>query len=311
MRNVVSAALSATLVATLAIAPGAADAGDSVNILILKEHGVGSAATAQTYVDKLVAHVATQNGWAAAAGKYFTTRSQAKPYITESNPHYGILSLGAFLDLRTANKLEVIGSAEVAGGGGRQYFIVSASETTLAGCKGKTLGTDHGDDVRFIDNVVGKSDFKLSEFTVEDTRRPMKTVNAVARAEVPCGLIDDAQMASLSSVEGGGSVKTVWTSAKLPPMVVVAFPSAPAAERKGFSGNLSKVCSGDGAQACKEVGERDGLLERHRRLQIDLSRCSSRSAACPTVRAPRWCSKTACSRRIPTLPTAATGEPTK
>jgi hypothetical protein len=252
MRNVVSAALLATL--TLAPAAAHSQMGDSVNVLILKEHGVGSAATAQTYVDTLLAHVAKQNGWASAAGKYFTTRAQAKPYLSESNPHYGILSLGAFLELRGPNKLEVIGSAEVAGGGGRQYFVVSASEGSLAGCKGKTLGTDHGDDVRFIDKVVGKSDFSLSEFTLEDTRRPMKTVNAVARGEVPCALIDDAQMASLAGVEGGAAVKAVWTSKKLPPMVVVAFPSAPAAEKKGFAGQLSKVCTGDGATACKEVG---------------------------------------------------------
>lgn len=254
MRNVVSAALLPLTLASLALAPVAADAGDTVNILILKEHGVGSAATAQSYVDKLVAQVAAQNGWASAAGKYFTTRAQAKSFVSGSNPHYGILSLGAFLELRSPSRLEVIGSAEVTGGGGRQYFVVSASETTLAGCKGKTLGTDHGDDVRFIDNVVSKSEFDLADFTVEDTKRPMKTVNAVARGEVPCALIDDAQMASLAGVEGGASVKAVWTSAKLPPMVVVAFPSAPAAEKKSFSGKLSKICEGDGKDVCKEIG---------------------------------------------------------
>lgn len=250
MRNIVSAAL----LATLALAPTASNAGDSVNILILKEHGVGSAATAQTYVDQLVTHVAKQNGWAAAAGKYFTTRAQANSFITSSQPHFGILSLGAFLALRGPNKLDVIGSAEVSGGGGRQYFIVSASETSLAGCKGKMLGTDHGDDARFIDKVVGKSDFSLADFTVEDTKRPMKTVNAVARGEVSCALIDDAQLSSLPNVEGGGAVKKVWSSAKLPPMVVVAFPTAPAAEKKTFASKLSKVCSGDGKAACSEVG---------------------------------------------------------
>lgn len=255
MRQTIRNVAAAALLATLALTPLAADAGDaSVNILILKEHGVGSASTAQEYVDKLVARVAKQNSWTAAAGKYVTSRSAGKTYIKESDPHFGILSLGAFLDLRGAHKLEVVGTAEVAGGGGRQYFVVSASETTLAGCKGKTLGTDHGDDVRFIDKVVGKSDFSLSDFTVEDTRRPMKTVNAVARGEVACALIDDAQQAAIAGVEGGDAVKVVWSSEKLPPMVVVAFPSAPAAERTSFKANLGSVCSGDGASACKEVG---------------------------------------------------------
>jgi hypothetical protein len=250
IRNVASAAL----LAVLSLTPLAADAGDSVNILILKEHGVGSASTAQEYVDRLVAHVAKQNSWAAASGKYVTTRSAGKTYIQESDPHFGFLSLGAFLEFRGPNKLAVIGTAEVTGGGGRQYFIVSTSQTSLEGCKGKTLGTDHGDDVRFIDKVVGKSDFSLSDFKVEDTRRPMKTVNAVARGEVDCGLIDDAQHAALADVEGGSAVKVVWTSDKLPPMVVVAFPSAPAAERTGFASKLGSACSGDGAAACKEVG---------------------------------------------------------
>jgi len=35
---------------------------------------------------------------------------------------------------------------------------------------------------------------------------------------------------------------------------VVAFPSAPATEKKGFQASLGKLCEGDGAAACKEVG---------------------------------------------------------
>ncbi|PRP91551.1 hypothetical protein ENSA5_54270 [Enhygromyxa salina] len=256
MRQTIRNIVAAALLAALALAPSAADAGDQVNVLILEEHGVGSSSTAQGYVDKLIAHVAGQNGWSAAAGKYLTSRSLAAKYISANQPHYGILSLAAFLELRAKHKLEVIGSATVSSGGGRQYFVVSASEGTLAGCKGKTLGTDHGDDARFIDKVVGKSDFSLADFSVEDTRRPMKTVKAAARGEVACALIDDAQKASLAKVEGGPALKVVWTSSELPPMAVVAFPAAPSAQKKAFEGKLSKVCTGAGASACKEVGLR-------------------------------------------------------
>jgi hypothetical protein len=253
LRQNIRNAVAAAALATLALAPVAADAGDQVNVLILKEHGVGSAASAQEYVDKLIASVARQNGWDAAAGKYQTSRRLAKSWIKDNDPHYGIMSLGAFLDLRGSHKLEVIGKAEVSGGGGRQYFVVSASEGSLAGCKGKTLGTDHGDDTRFIDKVVSGDDFDLADFSVEDTRRPMKTIKAAARGEVACALIDDAQKASMAKA-GGGDLKVVWTSKELPPMAVVAFPAAPGAEKKGFSSNLSKVCTGAGASACKEVG---------------------------------------------------------
>ncbi len=245
---------SAALVTTLVASPEPATAGDGVHILILKEHGVGSAATAQEYVDKLVASVAKQNGWAAAAGKYHTSRSTAKAWIKEADPHYGILSLGAFLDLRGSTQLDVIGQAEVVGGGGLQYFVVSSKVGSLADCMHKPFGTDHGDDQRFIDKVVSGDAFDLADFQVVDTKRPVKTVKAAIAGEVECALIDDAQLASVAKTEGGDTLKTLWKSGKLPPMVVVAFPSASAAERKSFSPNLDKVCTGDGAAACKEVG---------------------------------------------------------
>ncbi|GEM_PF-570242 len=247
-----TAAVVLTL-AAIALAPVAADAAGEVNVLILKEHGGGSSSSAQQYVDKLIAGVAEQNGWAAAQGKYQTSRKLAKTWISENDPHYGILSLAAFLDLRDHAKLEVLGSAEVSKGGGRQYFLVSSTETSVDGCKGKTLGTDHGDDPRFIDKVVGGQSFVLSDFEVVDTRRPVKTIKAAARGEVACALIDDAQKASLAKV-GGENLNVVWSSSSLPGMVIVAFPSAPAAEKKAFKASLGKVCTGAGASACKEVG---------------------------------------------------------
>ena len=256
MRQTLRKIASTLMLSSLALVPVAASAGGSVNILILKEHGVGSAASAQQYVDELMGHVARENGWDAAAGKYMTSRLMAGSWISGNNPHYGIMSLPAYLDLAGKHKLEVIGSAEVTGGGGRQYFVVSASEGDLASCKGKTLGTDHADDSRFIDKVVGGSDFSLADFTVEDTRRPMKTVKAVARGEVACALIDDAQKARLAKAEGGDAVKVLWSSAKLPPMAIVAFPSAPGAEKKAFKSKLTAVCAGAGADSCKEVGLR-------------------------------------------------------
>ena len=79
----------------------------------------------------------------------------------------------------------------------------------------------------------------------------------VVAGEAECALIDDAQFAELARIEGGTAIKSVWKSDKLPPMVVVAFPSAPAAERSAFKTSLAKVCSGEGKAACGEVGIKD------------------------------------------------------
>ena len=225
------------LAPALALAAAPAQAADgSVNVLVIKEQGVGSAAQAQPYVDKLVAAAGKANGWAATAGKYATTREAAEEFIHSADPHYGIMSLAAFLALRGKHKLEVLGKAEVSVANGVEYHIISKTAADLAGCKGKTLASNHAEDVRFADRVISGGNFVLADFTLVVTKRPVQTIKKVIAGEAECALIDDAK------------------SAKLPPMVVVAFPAAPAAERATFKGALAKVCNGEGKEACGEVG---------------------------------------------------------
>ena len=249
--------LAAALPALVLTASPARAADGSVNVLVIKEQGVGSAAQAQPYVDKLVATTAKANGWAAAAGKYATNREGAEEYIHSADPHFGIMSLAAFLALRGKHKLEVLGKAEVSQAGGREYHIVSKNHADLAGCKGKTLASNHSDDVRFAEKVIGEAAFVLADFTLVATKRPVQTLKKVTSGEAECALVDDAQLAELKKIDGGAAVKSVWKSKKLPPMVVVAFPSAPAGERATFKGALGKVCGGEGKAACSEVGIKD------------------------------------------------------
>ncbi|MBK8254144.1 MAG: hypothetical protein IPK82_15940 [Polyangiaceae bacterium] len=239
--------------AAFMVADSANAAGD-VGVLVLKEHGVGSAAQAQPYVDKLVALAAKHSGWSGAKGSYQTTRTGAEKFITDSKPNYGILSLAAFLGLKDKHKLDVIGSVSSSRAGGQQYHLVSKNAADAAGCKGKALASDHADDQKFIDNVVFAGKMKLADFTLTATTRPIQTIKKVVADEAECALIDDAQFAELANVEGASAIKSVWKSDKLPPMVIVAFPTASADERKGFQGAFGKVCEGDGKDVCKEVG---------------------------------------------------------
>jgi hypothetical protein len=258
MPPVLVRSLFAACALTAAAAPVSAHAtheaaDDAVAVLVLRENGAGSAASAQRYIDEIMQQVAKLNGWAAAKGSYQTSRSVAASWIAEHDPHYGILSLTAFLSLRGKHKLEVVGKADVKGGGGEQYFLVSKTARDLAGCKGQKVATNHADDMRFIDRVVADG-FSLKDFELVKTPRPLQTIKKVLRDEATCALIDDAQRADLANVDGGAALQTVWSSAKLPPMVVVAFPSAPAAEAKAFKQNLAKVCKGAGQASCAAAG---------------------------------------------------------
>ncbi|HVP29826.1 MAG TPA: PhnD/SsuA/transferrin family substrate-binding protein [Myxococcota bacterium] len=236
-------------------APAAAPA-PQIEILVLKEHGVGSPTLAQPYVDRFVALAARDNGWAAAQGHYLSNRDAAESFIAEHEPHYAILSLGAFLALRGAHRIEVIGRVGSALAGGEQYFIVSKSVSDLAGCRGKTLASDHLDDARFVENVIARGSFRLRDFELRKSQRPLQAIHQVLAGDVVCALIDDAQQQELAHLDASGEVRVVWQSRTLPPMAVVAFPSAPPDEVRRFEESLAGICNGDGRQICEAVGIR-------------------------------------------------------
>ena len=249
LRRLAALALTA-LVATPAAA--AEESSADVSLMVLRENATGSTSAAQGYIDELVAAIAKTAGWGSAAGKYVTRRSAAETYIGEAKPQFGILSLSAYLALRTKHKLSVLGRADIQSGGGHQFFVISKNELSLDGCKAKTLGTNHSD-TKFIDAVVSGDDFDLSDFEMQDTRRPVATLKAVIDGEVSCALIDDAQLVELQQMEGGLEIHPVWSSKTLPPMVVAAFPSAADAQRKSFSKALDTVCAGEGKKACGDT----------------------------------------------------------
>jgi hypothetical protein len=238
----------------LALAASIARAADPIEILVLKEHGVGSPSLAQPYVDRFVALAAEDNGWSSAQGQYLSSRSAAETFIKTKTPHYGILSLAAFLALRESYQMEVLGRVASRLAGGEQYFIVSTAARDVKGCQGKKLASDHFADTRFVEKVVARGDFKLADFTLVKNRRPLQSLRQVMSGDADCALVDDAQLAELKHLAGGERVKTVWKSKLLPPMAVVAFASAPIAERKAFRANLSSVCEPADNTACAEVG---------------------------------------------------------
>lgn len=244
------------VVAAVLMCQVAAWAASPIAFVVLRENGVGTSRQAQPHLDRLLAIAAKKNGWPGAEGKYLTRRSQAEQYIKEHEPDFGILSLGAFLALNEEHGLRVIGEVDSTSGGGRRYFLVSKKKKSLAQCEGSRLASDHLGDRKFIDGVVSGGDFKLSDFKLVETRRPVQTLKKVIRDDAECALIDDAQLESLPHVSGGSELKTVWKSRTLPGMAVVAFGGAPADRVEQFKASLPALCKGEGAKVCESVGIR-------------------------------------------------------
>jgi len=221
--------------------------------VVLREHGSGSAARAQPYLDQLLGAVAKSSGWSQASGRYFGDRPAALEFIRAQQPQFGILSLQAYLALRSPHKLSVVGEVVAPKAGGLQYHLVSAKASDLAGCRGQKLATTFGSDTTFVERVVARGAFKWADFEIVAAQRPLQPLKQVSRGEAHCALIDDAQLEAAKHIEEGSQLKSVWQSAKLPGMAVVGFPTADAASIKALKAALPGVCAkADGA--CASVG---------------------------------------------------------
>ena len=251
-RSLVAALLTLVSV-SIAAAPQRASADSERRFVVLREHGSGAAARAQPYVEQLLNAVAKTSGWSKASGRYFAERAPALEFIRNEQPEFGILSLDAFLALRAPHKLSIVGEVVAPKAGGLQYHLVSSKAGDLAGCRGHKLATTFAADPAFIERVVARGAFKWADFEIVKAQRPLQPLKQVSRGEAQCALIDDAQLEAAKHIEEGSQLKSVWQSAKLPGMAVVAFPKASAATIKELKGALSSVCAkADGA--CANVG---------------------------------------------------------
>ncbi|HET7543060.1 MAG TPA: hypothetical protein VFK05_24475 [Polyangiaceae bacterium] len=239
------------LCASLSLA--AARPAQAHSFVVLREFGSGTASRAQPYLDELLRVVAEQNHWPKASGRYFSERAPALAFVREQKPDFGILSLSGYLALKETLQATVIGEVTAAQAGGRQYFLVSKQAQALAGCVGHRLSTIYASDARFIERVVADGAFRLADFNLVAAQRPLEPIKQVLRDEADCALIDDAQLAATGHIEHGSELHSVWRSAELPSMAVVAFPRTDAAAVKSFKQSLAGLCL-KAKQACASVG---------------------------------------------------------
>jgi len=221
--------------------------------VVLREYGVGTASRAQPYLDELLRIVAEQNHWSKATGRYFSERAPALSFVREEKPDFGILSFSAYLALEEQLSASVIGEVLAPQAGGRRYFLVSKRAQTQKECIGKRLATTFAAEAKFIDRVVAEGAFGLADFTLVAAQRPLEPLKQVLRDEADCALIDDAQLAATAHVERGGEIHSLWRSAELPGMPVVAFSRANATAQKSLKQSLAGLCL-KAKQACASVG---------------------------------------------------------
>ncbi len=251
IRNVIPAAVLLTLCASAAWA-GPRDIATYVTRL------GGDSATAQPYIDKFLRYVETATGWPAASmkGSFLTSKKEALDYIAGAKPGIGMLEPQLYFELRKSQGLTPILQVESAELNSPRLNVVVKDPAIkgLADLKGKRLWTMLADYPRYLSKVVLGGQADAADFTLKQIGQALKGVRAVLRGDCDATVLDDEQLAKAKEITGGGDLRALYTSAALPPIVVVQFGSGAGVDKDALVKALTGMCgSGTGAAICKEM----------------------------------------------------------
>ena len=261
--------LAAGLALSCVVTGVVAGAGNAVagekDFLIYAPGAGGSPEQAKPYLDTLFGYLEKKLGWPAKSGggEYVDDAKAADEYLDKTKPGFGLLSPEFYLRL-SCKKVPMTVLARVVGdevAGEPVYHVVVKSDKpykTLEDLKGKKLVSNHLHDPKFVSRLIfdGKLDVEKF-FATQPTLSPIKPFKSVDRDEADAALVSDAQLKHIKKEMPAlaGKLRTVFTSAALPPYPVVAFDkAAPTALREQVKKALREMCSSkEGAEVCKSL----------------------------------------------------------
>lgn len=206
-------------------------------------------------MERLGAQIARKGGWARATGALYTRPAALVRALQDGarKPDALLLPLSSYLALRASNpawKSTWKASHEVSllSPQQGQFFLVT-DDPKRRSCDRARVATHHLDDSPFVTQVVAGKDKVLGKVDWVKQRRPIQVLKTLLRGQAECALIDQAQLTAAKQLPGGDALKVLWTSKKLPSMVVVLQK-----QTRGWGKVLRSLCRDASAPVCQEVG---------------------------------------------------------
>lgn len=251
-----------TLLTLGLVAASPARAG-SRDFLICIPGSPGSSASAQSYLTPFFRRVESLAGWPAGAtsGNYQPSYAGCLSQIRSGRPGFAVMSLGFYLEQRTAHRLTAIGQVEMfAGAGQRLYLVVKRGAfKTLADLKGKRLTSNHLEEAKFLNKVMfgGKIDVER-HFVLRRVTETTKGMRDVARGRTDATIINDDELRTMKSRSFGKDLEVIHQSPPLPGAPLVAIgANAAAADLAKMRRTIAGMCLGaDGRKLCADAGIR-------------------------------------------------------
>lgn len=187
-----------------------------------------------------------------------------KSLLKEKKPSFAITSLGIFLDQRQALHLEPVVQPKMRGSSSEQYHMVAVKGrfNSLDELKGKQVGGTVFEEIEFIRRVVfaGKVDPE-KDFALKPSKQAIRALRALDKGELDAILLNGQQYAALASLPLTHELDSVFTSAPIPLMGLVANKETSAPEeRNRFAKALSDMCNDPGGKKLCELFAIDAFI---------------------------------------------------
>lgn len=220
----------------------------------------GDSDVAQPYIAKFTRYVEGEMGWAAgsAVGKFFSGRKDAQTFIDAQKPSFGLMEPALYAELRKDQGLDPLVQVVSPDLNTARLVLVVKDPAikNLDDLKGKRMFTQLSDVPRYLSKIVfgGKVD-AATFFVLKPTKQAMRGVYAVVRGDAEAALLDEGQFEAAKKIEGGGTLRALYVSPPLPPLVLAALPKhLAAADRPKLAKVLLTMCgTASGADICKEM----------------------------------------------------------
>lgn len=218
----------------------------------------GDAETAKPYVDKLAAYIEKTAGWPkdSTKGQFFVSKKDVLAGIEQQKPGFAFVEPQLYLELQKASKLEVVAGVDSAELNTTKLNVVvkDPAYKSLADLKGKKVWTTLADWPRYLSHVVfgGKGPTNLE---LKQIGAVTKGARAVIKGDADATLLDDQQLEEMKKLDGGAALRSIYSSPKLPTLLVVTFgATAAGGDKQSLAKLLTGMCSTpDGGPVCKDM----------------------------------------------------------
>ncbi len=179
-----------------------------------------------------------------------------KSLLKQKNPTFAITSLGIFLDQRQSLHLEPVVQPKMRGSSTEQFHLVAIKGrfNALEEIKGKQVGGTVFEEAEFIRRIVfaGKLDPE-KDFALKPSKQAIRALRSLDKGELDAVLVNGQQFAALASLPLTHELDSVFTSAPIPLMGLVANKeTSTPEERNRFAKALSDMCTdAEGKKLCE------------------------------------------------------------